>query len=62
MDHRLKNSVFRPFLCVLEGKVRDLGVYVGEGIGIYFGVFLSGESMPRGGSAGEVSRNYLLID
>jgi hypothetical protein len=29
--------------------MRDSGAYVGEGIGIYFGVFSSGESMPRGG-------------
>lgn len=42
--------------------MRDSGAYVGNGIGVYFGMFLSGESMPRGGSAGEVSRNYLLPD
>ena len=56
MGHRLKNSDFRPFLGVLDGKVRDSGVYVREGIGSYFRVNLSGESIPRGrdGSAGEV--------
>lgn len=27
----------------------DLGAHVGNGIVIYFGMFLSGESMPRGG-------------
>lgn len=26
--------------------MRDSGVHVGEGVGIYFGVFLSGESIP----------------
>lgn len=29
-------------------KMRDSWVYVGEGIGIYFRIFSSGESMPRG--------------
>lgn len=41
--------------------MRDLGVHVGEGIGVYFGMFLSRESVPRGGEV-EVSRNYLLTD
>ena len=27
--------------------MRVLGVHIGEGIGVYFGVFLSGESIPR---------------
>lgn len=27
----------------------DLQVYVGEGIGVHFGIFLSGENVPRGG-------------
>ena len=49
MSYRLKNSDFKPFLDVLEGKVRDLGVYVGEGVGIYFKVFSSGESVPGDG-------------
>lgn len=42
----------------------DLLVYVGEGIGVYFGVFSSGKSVPRGrvGLVGKVSRNYLLTD
>ncbi len=46
MSYRLKNSDFKPFLGVLEGKVNDLWVYVGEGIGVYFGIVLSGESVP----------------
>ena len=50
MSYRLKNSDFRLFLGVLEGKIRDSGVYVEEGIGIYFGVFSSGESIPGVGS------------
>ena len=29
--------------------MRDLGVHVGDGIGVYFGMFLSRESVPRGG-------------
>ena len=49
MGHRLKNSDFKTFLDVLEGKVRDSWVYVGEGIGVYFGIFLSGESVPGEG-------------
>ena len=27
--------------------MNDLWVYVGEGIGVYFGIVLSGESVPR---------------
>jgi hypothetical protein len=46
MSYRLKNSDFKPFLGILEGKVNDLWVYVGEGIGVYFGIFLSGEMYP----------------
>lgn len=49
MSYRLKNSDFKPFFGILEGKVNDLWVYVGEGIGVYFGIFLSGESVPRVG-------------
>ena len=40
-------------------------VCVGKGIGVYFGVFLSGRSIPRGrdgGVVGNVSKNYLLTD
>lgn len=48
MSHRLKNSDFRPFLGVLDGKVRDSGAYVGEGIGVYFGIISSVESIPGG--------------
>lgn len=29
--------------------MNDLWVYVGEGIGVYFEIFLAGESMPRVG-------------
>jgi hypothetical protein len=50
MSYRLKNSDFKPFLGILKGKVNDLWVYVGEGIGVYFWIFLSGESIPRGKS------------
>lgn len=63
MSYRLKNSDFRLFLGVLEGKVRDSGAYVGEGIGIYFGVFLPGKSMPGvGGEGWKGGENYLLTD
>lgn len=61
MSYRLKNSDFKPFLDILNGKVSDLRVYIGEGIEVYFGVFLSGENVPRGREV-EVSRNYLLTD
>lgn len=61
MSYRLKNSDFKPFLVIFDGKVSDLGAYVGEGIGIYFRVFLSGKSIPQVGGI-EVSRNYLLTD
>lgn len=47
MSYRLKNSDFKTFLGILEGKVNDLWVYVGKGIGVYFGMVLSGESVPR---------------
>ena len=49
MSYRLKNSDFKPFLGIFDGKMSDLQVYVGEGIGIYFEIFWSGESVPRGG-------------
>lgn len=64
MSYRLKNSDFKPFLGILKGKVNDLWVYVGEGIGTYFGIFLAGESVPgrRVGLVGKVSRNYLLTN
>ena len=52
MSYRLKNSDFKLFLGVLDGKVRDVGAYVGKGIGIYFGVFSSGGNMPRGREKG----------
>lgn len=48
MSYRLKNSDFKPFFGIFDGKVSDLLVYVGEGIGVYFGIVLSGESIPRG--------------
>lgn len=60
MSYRLKNSDFKSFLGILDGKVSVLRVYVGEGIGLYFGVFLSGKMYP--GREVEVSRNYLLTD
>ena len=49
MSYRLKNSDFKPFLGISDGKMSDLLVYVGEGIGMYFGIFLSGESVPGEG-------------
>ena len=49
MSYRLKNSDFKPFLGVLEEKVRGLGAHVREGIVVHFGIFLSRESVPRGG-------------
>ena len=55
MSYRLKNSDFKPFLGIFNGKVSDLWVYVGEGIGVYFGIFSSGESVPGGGSEMECS-------
>ena len=47
MVYRLKNSDFKPFFGIFDEKVSDLWVYVGEGIWVYFGMFLSGESVPR---------------
>lgn len=49
MGYRLKNSDLKLFLGILSGKMSDLWVYVREGIGIYFGMFLSRESVPRVG-------------
>ena len=46
MSYRLKNSDFKPFLDILDGKVSDLRVYIEEGIGVYFGIFLSGKMYP----------------
>nr|DAX02656.1 MAG TPA: hypothetical protein [Bacteriophage sp.]DAZ63098.1 MAG TPA: hypothetical protein [Caudoviricetes sp.] len=46
MNYRLKNIDFKPFLGILSEKMSDLQVYVGEGTGIYFGVFLAGENVP----------------
>ena len=50
MSYRLKNSDFKPFLDILDGKMSDLWAYVGEGIGIYFGMLSSGENVPGEGS------------
>lgn len=60
MSYRLKNSDFKPFFGILE-EARDLWVYVGEGIVVHFGIFLSGESVPPGRGV-EVPRDYLLTD
>ena len=49
MSYRFKNSDFKLFLGILCGKVRDLWVHVGEGMGVYFGIFLSGKSVPGEG-------------
>ena len=59
MSYRLKNSDFRLFFGVLDGKVRDSGVYIGEGIGIYFRVFLSGESMSGVGGWSGVKKLFV---
>ena len=45
----IENSDFKPFLYIFDRKVRDLQVNVGEGIEVHFGIFLSRESVPRGG-------------
>jgi hypothetical protein len=42
----LKNSDFKLFLGILERKVSDLWVYVGEGIWCIFWMILAGESIP----------------
>ena len=49
MSHRLKNSDFKPFLGIFYEKLIDLGAHVGEGIEVHFGMFLTGESVPRVG-------------
>jgi len=36
-------------------------VYVGEGIGIYFEIFWSGESVPGGSGVGELERCQEII-
>jgi hypothetical protein len=58
----LKNSDFKPFLAIFNGKVNDLWVYVGDGIGVYFGMFLSGESVPGEGRIGWKGVKKLFID
>ena len=52
MSHRLKNSDFKQFLGIFDGKVSELQVYVGEGIEVYLGIFLSVESVPGDGEYG----------
>jgi hypothetical protein len=37
MSYRLKNSDFKSFLGILGWGMSDLWVYIGEGIGVYFG-------------------------
>lgn len=49
MVYRLKNSDFKPFFGIFDEKVSDLWVYVGDGIGVYFGIYLSRESVPGEG-------------
>ena len=49
MSYRLKNSDFKLFLDILDGKVSDLRVYIEEGIEVHFGMVLLGESVPREG-------------
>lgn len=50
MSYRLKNSDFKPFLGIFGWRMSDLWMYVGEGIGMYFWIFLSGEMYPGEGS------------
>ena len=41
--------------------MNDLWVYVGEGIGVYFGIVLSGESVPGSGMSRK-SVKKLFVD
>lgn len=50
MSYRLKNSDFKPFLGILNGKMSELWVYMGEGIGIYFLDILVREKCTRIGT------------
>ena len=61
MSYRLKNSDFKLFLGIFDGKVRDLCVYVGDGIVVYFGIFLSGKSIPLGGEWDWLERGQEII-
>lgn len=50
MSYRLKNSDFKPFLDILDGKVSDLRVYIEEGIGgVFWDIFIR-ENVPGEGS------------
>ena len=59
IGYRLKNSDFKLFLGIFDGKVRDLCVYVGEGIVVYFGMVLSMESVPRGRGSRSVKKLFI---
>lgn len=61
MAYRLKNSDFKPFFGIFDEKVSDLWVYVREGIGVYFVVFSSGESVPRGRGVDGLERCQEII-
>jgi hypothetical protein len=50
MVYRLKISDFKPFLGYFREKLMNWWVCAGEGIGVYFGVFSSGESVPGDGN------------
>ena len=49
MSYRLKNSDFKPFLRIFDGKVSDLWGACRRWYMVHFGMFLSGESVPLGG-------------
>lgn len=55
MSYRLKNSDFKPFLGSFGWKMMNWWVCAGEGIGVYFGVFLSGRNIPQSGVGDGVS-------
>lgn len=46
MNYRLKNSDFKQFFGIFDGKVSDLWVHVGEGTGVFFGYFCQGKVYP----------------
>ena len=62
MVYRLKNSDFKPFLGIFDGRVSDFWVYVGEGIGVCFGIFFVRESVPGEGRIGWKGVKKLFID
>lgn len=43
----MKNSDFKPFLGIFDGKMSDLQVYVGKGIEVFLGYFCQGKVYPE---------------